>query len=148
MKIIIIILSVLVFFSESSYSQDSVNLVVEKLNLGKVFFLELNEKAVVGNISISFEDSMSDWSVDPFGNYLDSREHFTILVSDNNEEKELRFGALYAKGCEKKMLLNSMQGDDKDVKDELLLEWKDYRISVLDAEGRILKLKVCNGKRQ
>jgi hypothetical protein len=124
-------------------NKDSVHLVVEKLDFGKVFFLELDQKAVIGNFSILFESIMSDWSVDPHGNYLESREHFKILVSDDNEQKEVRFGALYARGSEKKLLLDSWHGDINDSEDELLLEWKDYQIFVLDASERILTLKIC-----
>jgi hypothetical protein len=124
-------------------NNDSVNLVVEKMDFGKVFFLELDQKSVIGNFSILFESIMSDWSVDPDGNYLESREHFNILVSDNNEQKELHFGALYAKGSEKKLLLDSWLGDIKDNENELLFEWKDYQIFVLDASERILTLKIC-----
>jgi hypothetical protein len=85
---------------------------------------------------------MSDWSVDPLGNYLDSREHFKILVSDNHEQKELRFGTLYAKGSEKKLLLDSWLGNIQESEDELLFEWNDYQIFVLDASARILTLQV------
>jgi hypothetical protein len=117
--------------------------VVEKMDFGQVFFLELDQKAIIGNFSILFESIMSDWSVDPDGNYFESREHFNILVSDDNEQKELHFGALYARGSEKKLLLDSWHGDVKDNENELLFEWKDYQIFVLDANERILTLKVC-----
>ena len=123
-------------------NNDSVNLVVEKLDFGKEFFLELDQKAVIGNFSIFFEDTYSDWSNDAHGDYLESREHFKILVSDDEEQKELRFGALYAVGREKKLLLDSYRGGIKDSKNELQLNWKNYQIIVLDAGGLILKLKV------
>jgi hypothetical protein len=104
---------------------DCVHLVVEKLDFGKVFFLELvGQKAVIGNFSIFFESSMSDWSVDPSGKKLENREYFNILVSDDSEQKKLSFGALYAK------------------ERELILTWKDYQIVVLDAGEKTLKLKV------
>jgi hypothetical protein len=123
------------------FNKDSVNLVVEKLDFGKDFFLELGKKASIGSFSISFENSNSEWSEDAKGNYLESREHFKILVSDGNEQKELHFGALYAKGSDKKLFLDSWLGEMK-YKDELLLEWSDYQIFVLDAGGRMLKLKI------
>jgi hypothetical protein len=127
-------------------NNDSVSLTVEKNDFGKVFFLAHQQKAIIGNLSISFEDVMGEWSNDPHGNYSESREHFTILISDDDEQKEFRFGALYARGREKILLLNSERGNIKDDEDELLLEWKNYQISVLDAGGTILKLKVLNKK--
>jgi len=123
-------------------STDSISLIVEKLDFGKEFFIELNQKAVIGNLSISFEESSSEWSEDPFGNYSESREHFKISLSDDNEQTELRFGTLYASGHEKKLLLDSRLGGIEDSEDELLLEWKDYQIFVLGASEKIMKLKV------
>jgi len=122
-------------------NNDNVHLVVEKLDFGKVFFIEFEQKALIGNFSISFEDSASAWYEDPFENYLESREYFKILVSDYNEQKELCFGALYARGREKKLF---EYGSNKDSRDKLLFEWKGYRIFVLDAGGRLLKLKIDN----
>jgi len=123
-------------------NNDNVGLAVEKLDFGKDFYIELNQKAVIGKISISFEDSSSELVEDENGGYLESREHFKILASDDNEQTELRFGALHAKGYEKKLLLDSQLGGIEDSQDELLLEWKGYQIFVSDADAKTLKLKV------
>ena len=117
-------------------NEDGVHLTVEKLDFGKEFYLELNQKAVIGNFSVTFESTMSDWSVDRNGNYLESRAYFNILLSDGTEQKGLRFQAIHARGSDKKLMI---EGED-----DLQTVWKNYRISLLDASGRILKLVVSD----
>ena len=115
-------------------NNESVALTVEKLDFGKEFLLELNQKAVIGNFSVFFESSTSEWYVDHDNNYSGSGENLYILLSDGNEQKELRIRAIYESGSGRKLMI---EGED-----DLQITWKNYQISVLAADEKILKLKV------
>ena len=103
-------------------NNESVALTVEKLDFGNEFLLELNQKAVIGNFSVFFESSTSEWYVDHDNNYSGSGENLYVLLSDGNEQKELRIRAIYERGSGRKLMIED--------EDDLQTVWKGYRISV------------------
>jgi len=106
-------------------NNDSVRLAVEKLDFGKDFFLELNQKAIIGNISISFKEYYIKWYVHPFGEPNGHCAIYVIEVSGGNEQEEIIF---------------RFYSDDR--LNELQSEWKGYQFSLVEAGEKIFKLKV------
>ena len=105
---------------------DSINLIVEKLDFGKDFFIDFGQKAVIENITVSFEKTVRELIADIItgcktGDFI----NYYILLSDENEQKKFSFESLYRYG-----------------ENKLTLEWKEYQIFVLYDSEKFLKLKV------
>jgi len=106
-------------------NKEEVALVVEKLDFGKTMFLDLKQTAVIGNLTILFEDYTGEWSVDINGNQTDAFNTYNISLTEENEQKTISF-----------MSLNKYAGK------ELSIEWKNYKILVLKDSEKSLKLLV------
>ncbi len=106
-------------------NEEEVALVVETLDFGKTMFIDFGQTAVIGNLSILFKDSIGEWSVDIDGNHTDAFNTYTISLSEENEQKTMSF-----------MSLNKNDGK------ELSIEWKDYKILILEDSEKALKLMV------
>ncbi len=106
-------------------NEEDVALVVETLDFGKTMFIDFGQTAVIGNLSILFKDSIGEWSVDIDGNQTDAFNTYTMTLSEENEQKTMSF-----------MSLNKY--DEK----ELSIEWKDYKILIMEDSEKALKLMV------
>ncbi|MEB8347053.1 hypothetical protein OO010_13420 [Flavobacteriaceae bacterium KMM 6898] len=106
-------------------NKKAVELVVEKLDFGKAMFIDLGQTADIGNLTILFEDSFGEWSTDINGNQTDAFNTYTISLSEENEQKTMSFMSL-----------------NKQVGKELSIEWKDYKILILEDSEKALKLMV------
>ncbi|WP_178987243.1 hypothetical protein [Winogradskyella schleiferi] len=106
-------------------SKKEVALVVEKLDFGKTMFIDFGQTAVIGNLEIQFADYIGERSEDINGNQTDAFNYYTILLSVGGEQKTVSF-----------MSLNK----HKDKK--LIIEWKNYKISILEDSEKALKLIV------
>jgi len=106
-------------------NKEEVELVVEKLDFEKTIFLDLGQTAVIGNLAISFEDYIGEWSVDINGNYIDAFNTYNISLSEENEQKTISFMSL-----------------NKHIGKELSIEWKNYKILILEDSEEALKLLV------
>ncbi|SDL20577.1 hypothetical protein [Kriegella aquimaris] len=109
-------------------NKEEVKLVVEKLAFGKAMFIDLRQTAVIGNLSILFEDYIGEWSVDANGNQTDAFNTYTILLSEDGVQKSMSFMSL-----------------NKQVEKELSIVWKDYKILILEDSEKALKLMVFKG---
>ena len=76
-------------------------------------------------LTILFEDYTGEWSVDINGNQTDAFNTYNISLTEENEQKTISF-----------MSLNKYAGK------ELSIEWKDYKILVLEDSEKALKLLV------
>lgn len=108
-------------------NKEDIELVVEKLDFGKAMFIDLGQTAVIGNLTILFEDCIGEWSVDINGNQTDAFNTYNILLSEENEQKTISFISL-----------------NKNIEKELSIEWKDYKILILEDSEKALKLMVFN----
>lgn len=108
-------------------NKEDIELVVEKLDFGKAMFIDLGQTAVIGNLTILFEDYIGEWSVDINGNQTDAFNTYNILLSEENEQKTISFISL-----------------NKNIEKELSIEWKDYKILILEDSEKALKLTVFN----
>lgn len=113
------------YFFDLKINEEDVELVVETLDFGKTMFIDLGQTAVIGNLTILFEDSIGEWSVDINGNQTDAFNTYTISLSEENEQKTLSFMSLNKHG-----------------KKELSIEWKNYKILILEDSEKALKLKM------
>ena len=102
-----------------------VELVIEKLDFGKTMFLDLGQTAIIGNLSIFFEDYIGEWSVDVDGNQTNAFNTYNISLSEGNEQKTI-----------------SLMSLDKYVGQELSIEWNNYKILILEDSEKALKLLV------
>ncbi|GGX29034.1 hypothetical protein [Aquimarina muelleri] len=108
-------------------NKEEIELVVEKLDFGKAMFIDLGQTAVIGNLTILFEDCIGEWSVDINGNQTDAFNTYNISLSEENEQKTVSFMSL-----------------NKNTDKELSIEWKNYKILVLEDSEKALKLMVVN----
>jgi hypothetical protein len=106
-------------------NKKEVALVVEKLDFGNTMFIDLGQTAVIGNLKILFEDYIGEWPVDINENQTDAFNIYTISLSEENEQKTISF-----------MSLNKNEGK------ELAIEWKNYKILILEDSEKSLKLMV------
>ena len=74
---------------------DDINLKVEKFDFEKLFFMEYSQKATVESFSISFVDYRKKWYMDRKNNAQYECFFFTLLLSDDNEQKEISFDTLF-----------------------------------------------------
>lgn len=102
-----------------------VELVIEKLDFGKTMFLDLSETAVIGNLEVLYKGHNREYSVDIDGNQENAFNTYTISLSEKNE-----------KNTPTVMSLNKTAGK------ELEIEWKDYKIFILDDSEKAINLLV------
>jgi len=107
-------------------NKEKIELVVKKLDFRKAMFIDLGQTAIIGNLKILFEDYFGESSVDINGNQTNAFNTYHITLSEGNEQKTMSF-----------MSLNKLVGE------ELSLEWKDYKILILEDSEKALKLMVC-----
>lgn len=106
-------------------NKDEVALVVGKLDFENAIFLDLGQTAIIGNLSILFEDSIGEWSEDLNGNQTGTVNTYNILLSEGNEQNILSFQSL----------------DNSDER-EFSIKWKKYKVLVLEDSEKALKLVV------
>lgn len=106
-------------------NKEKVSLVIDKLDFGKSFFIDLKQKVIIENLEILFENCIGESSVDIHGNQTDAFNTYQISILEENEHKTLSF-----------MSLNN------DEKTERFFEWKNYKILILEDSEKALKLKV------
>lgn len=106
-------------------NKEEVALVVEKLEFGKTMFIDFGQTAVIENFAIRFEDYIGEWSEDIDGNVTDVFNTCNLSLSEGGEHKTISF-----------MSLNEQTGK------ELALEWKNYKILILEDSEKTLKLMV------
>lgn len=102
-----------------------VALVVEKLDFGKSMFLDFGQTVVIAKLEILFKDCISEWSEDINGNQTAGLNSYTISLSEEGEQKSVSF-----------MSLNKL------IDQELIIEWKNYEILILEDSEKVLKLIV------
>lgn len=112
-------------------NKKKVNLVVEKLDFEKTMFIDVGQTAVIGNLEILFKDCIRESSEDINGNQTDVFNSYYVLLVENDEQKTVSFISL-----------------DKLVDKELIIEWKNYKILILEDSEKALKLIVNNSLQQ
>ncbi|PZW41397.1 hypothetical protein LX95_01070 [Mesonia algae] len=112
-------------------NKKKVNLVVEKLDFEKTMFIDVGQTAVIGNLEILFKDCIRESSEDINGNQTDAFNSYNVLLAENGEHKTVSFISL-----------------DKLVDKELIIEWKNYKILILEDSEKALKLIVNNSLQQ
>jgi len=112
-------------------NKKKVNLVVEKLDFEKTMFVDLGQTAVIGNLEILFKDCIRESPEDINGNQTDVFNSYYVLLVENDEQKTVSFISL-----------------DKLVDKELIIEWKNYKILILEDSEKALKLIVNNSLQQ
>ena len=100
-------------------------MVVEKLDFEKEFFIDIGQNAVIENITILFDKCIGEWSEDLDGNQIAAFNTYYVLLSEENEQKIISFTSL-----------------NKSDSNELSIEWRNYKILVLEDSEKILKLVV------
>lgn len=115
-------------FSLEIKDQAAVSLVIDTLNFGKPFFINLGQEAIIGDLRINFKEVMDvmgkSMPGEPPSN-TDSYAEYDLILSDKKEQKTLTFNSLNFYN-----------------KTEMLLEWNEYEIIVLYTEINSLKLMV------
>ena len=106
-------------------NKGGVGLVVRKLDFGKTMFIDLGQTAVIGKLKILFKDCIGEWSEDINGNQTDAFNTYNISLSNEDKQKTVSFTSL-----------------NKAVGKELTIEWKNYKISILEDSEKALKLIV------
>lgn len=106
-------------------NKEEVELVVEKLDFEKAFLIDIGQTAAIGNITILFDQCIGEWSEDLNGNQIDAFNTYYVSLTEKNEQKTISFTSL-----------------NKSVRNELSIEWKNYKFSVLEDSEKELKLMV------
>lgn len=115
-------------FSLEIKAQEAVQLVVETLDFGKPFFINLGKDAIIGDLKINFNEVMDVMGArmpDSPPSNTDSYAKYDLILYANKEQKKLSFNSLNFYN-----------------KTEKLLEWNEYQIMVLYTEINSLKLSV------
>ncbi|MCE9540612.1 MAG: hypothetical protein K8R85_15545 [Bacteroidetes bacterium] len=115
-------------FSMEIKDQETVQLVVDTLNLGTPFFINFGENAIIGDLKINFKevtDVMDAPSLDGAPSDAESYAEYDLVLSSNKEQKTLSFNSLNFYN-----------------KTEMSLEWNEYKIIVLYTDLNSLKLMV------
>jgi len=94
-------------------------------------FVDLGQTAVIGNLEILFKDCIRESPEDINGNQTDVFNSYYVLLVENDEQKTVSFISL-----------------DKLVDKELIIEWKNYKILILEDSEKALKLIVNNSLQQ
>lgn len=110
--------------------KDEVALVVTKLDFGKPIYIDLGQTAVIGNLQILFKDYIGEWSEDIDGNQIDAFNSYDMSLSEDDEHKMVSFSSLN-------------KPEDKD----LTIEWKHYKIMILENSEKAIKLMVFKNDR-
>ena len=105
--------------------KEEVELFVEKLDFEKAFFIDIGQTAVIGNITILYEQCIGEWSENLDGNQIATFNTYYVSLLEENEQKTISFTSL-----------------NKSVIDELSIEWKNYEFLVLEDSEKVLKLMV------
>ncbi len=108
-------------------NKKKVNLVVEKLDFEKTVFIDLGQTAVIGNLEILFKDCIRESSEDINGNQTDVFNSYNVLLAEDGKQKTVSFISL-----------------DKLVDKEFIIEWKNYKVLILEDSEKALKLIVNN----
>ncbi|MFB9054137.1 hypothetical protein ACFFVB_13695 [Formosa undariae] len=106
-------------------NKEDVALVVEKLNYGTPFFIDLGQTAVIKNITVLFETCIGEWSEDLNGNQVAAFNTYSVSLCDENNQETISFTSL-----------------DTSVKNELVIAWKNYKFLVLEDSENALKLMI------
>jgi hypothetical protein len=106
-------------------NEEEVELVVEKLDFEQAMFLDIGQTAIIDGLTITFEDCLTEWSEDIDGNQVDAFSTYSILLSDENEQKSMSFMS---------------RGENEE--NEKSLEWKKYEIVILENSEKAIQLKV------
>lgn len=113
-------------FSLEIKDQQEVSLVVDTLNFGKPFFINLGQEAIIGGIKINFKD-VTEISDAPKLDYspsdMEPYAEYDLVLSTNKEQKTLYFNSLNLDGNK-----------------ERAFEWNEYEIKVLYTEISTMKL--------
>lgn len=101
-------------------------LTIEQNDFGQPFFIDLKQEAVIGSLTVRFDNAINEWSqYDPDEPaFCDTEVWFTL--SENNEQMTFSF----------------MAAHDLQAKGSLLFDWEDYQICVLDCFETIMLLKI------
>lgn len=106
-------------------NKKEVSLVVEKLDFEKTMFIDVGQTAVIGNLEILFVDCIRESSEDINGNQTDVFNSYNVLLAEDGKQKTVSFISL-----------------DKLVDKEFIIEWKNYKILILEDSEKALKLIV------
>ncbi|MDO6676798.1 hypothetical protein Q4517_14720 [Tenacibaculum sp. 1_MG-2023] len=98
---------------------------MEKLDFGKTMFIDFGQTAVIGNLEILFVDFIREWSEDINGNQTGTFNSYNISLSEGSEQKTVSFTSL-----------------NKLTDKKLIIEWKSYKILILEGSEKALKLIV------
>ncbi|WP_115810336.1 hypothetical protein [Winogradskyella pacifica] len=110
--------------------KNDVALVVTKLEFGKPMFIDLGQTAVIGNLQILFKDHIGEWSEDINGNQTDAFNSYHMSLSEDDEQKTVSFTSL-----------------NKPAEKDLIIEWKHYKIMILEDSEKAIKLMVVKNDR-
>ncbi|WP_179348712.1 hypothetical protein [Winogradskyella pacifica] len=110
--------------------KNDVALVVTKLDFGKPMFIDLGQTAVIDNLQILFKDYIGEWSEDIDGNQTDAFNSYHMSLSEDDEQKTVSFTSLN-------------KAEDKD----LIIEWKHYKIMIIEDSEKAIKLMVVKNDR-
>lgn len=106
-------------------NKEEVELVVEKLDFEKAFFIDIRQNAVIGNLTILFNQCIGEWSEDLDGNQSAAFNTYYISLSEEKEQKTVSFTSL-----------------DMSERNELSINWRKYKFLVLSDSEKALKLMV------
>ncbi|MBQ0787152.1 MAG: hypothetical protein KBT69_06615 [Oceanihabitans sp.] len=105
--------------------KEDVALVIEKLDFESAFFMDIGQTVVIENMSILFDQCIGEWSEDINGNQIAAFNTYSVLLSEEKEQKTFSFTSL-----------------NDPTKSELSIAWKNYKILVLEDSEKALKLIV------
>ncbi|TYB72672.1 hypothetical protein ES676_10890 [Bizionia saleffrena] len=106
-------------------NKEDVALVVKKLDFKKPMFINLGQIAIIGTLKILFLECIGEWSEDIKGNHTDAFNTYNIALSEEEEHKTVSFTPL-----------------NTTVEKELTIQWKNYKILILEASDKTVKLMV------
>ena len=106
-------------------NKEAVELIVEKLEFEKAFFIDIGQTAVIGNVTILFDACLGEWSEDLEGNQIAAFNTYYVSLFEGNEQKTISFTSL-----------------NESVRNELSIEWNNYKFLVLEDSEKVLKLMV------
>lgn len=112
-------------FSLDIGANDAVTFVVEELNFGKPFFINIGKEAEFGTLTVKFSESTDVMGASSNGDFnATSYAIYELLLSENKEEKKISFTSL-----------------DKNSQ-KIQFKWKNYEIKVLKDDLKMMKLVV------
>ncbi len=72
-------------------NKEKIGLIIEKLDFGTPFFVDLKQKISIGDMILQFNKVFEEWSEDPDGNQIDSFNSYEALLFYKDEEKKYTF---------------------------------------------------------